>query len=30
MTFRGTAAAINTALNGLSYSPTANYNGGAT
>ncbi len=30
MTFRGTAAAINTALNGLSFSPTANYNGGAT
>ena len=30
MTFRGTAAAINTALNGLSYSPTANFNGGAT
>ena len=30
MTFRGTAAAINTALNGLSYSPTANYNGSAT
>ena len=30
MTFRGTASAINTALNGLSYSPTANYNGNAT
>jgi VCBS repeat-containing protein len=30
MTFRGTASAINTALNGLSYSPTANYNGSAT
>ena len=30
MTFRGTAAAINTALNGLSYIPTADYNGGAT
>ncbi len=30
MTFRGTASAINTALNGLSYTPTANYNGSAT
>jgi hypothetical protein len=30
MTLRGTASAINTALNGLSYSPTANFNGGAT
>jgi uncharacterized delta-60 repeat protein len=30
MTFRGTASAINTALNGLSYSSTANYNGSAT
>jgi hypothetical protein len=30
MTFRGTAAAINTALNGLAYTPTADYNGGAT
>ena len=29
MTFRGTAAAINTALNGVSYLPAANYNGGA-
>ncbi|MEO8279377.1 MAG: DUF4347 domain-containing protein, partial [Ideonella sp.] len=29
MTLRGTAAAINTALNGLSFNPTANYNGGA-
>ena len=30
MTFRGTASAINTALNGLSYMPTTNYNGSAT
>ncbi|MBK8278313.1 MAG: DUF4347 domain-containing protein [Nitrospira sp.] len=30
MTFRGTVANINTALNGLTYSPTAEYNGGAT
>ncbi len=30
MTLRGTAAAINIALDGLSYSPVANYNGGAT
>ncbi|PXW89991.1 cadherin domain-containing protein, partial [Nitrosomonas sp. Nm84] len=30
MTFRGTVANINTALNGLSYNPTANYNGSAT
>ena len=30
MTLRGTASAINTALNGLSFSPTANYNGSAT
>ena len=30
MTLRGTASAINTALDGLSYSPTANYNGSAT
>lgn len=30
MSFRGTASAINTALNGLSYIPTANYNGSAT
>ena len=30
MTFRGTVADINTALNGLSYSPTANYNGSAS
>ncbi len=29
MVVRGTAAAINTALNGLSFAPTANYNGGA-
>jgi trimeric autotransporter adhesin len=29
MVVRGTAAAINTALNGLSFSPAANYNGGA-
>ncbi|WP_160311508.1 beta strand repeat-containing protein [Rhodopirellula islandica] len=27
MTFQGTALAINTALEGLTYSPTANYNG---
>jgi VCBS repeat-containing protein len=30
MTFTGTIADINAALNGLSYAPTANYNGGAT
>ena len=30
MTFRGTVANINTALNGLSYNPTANYSGSAT
>ncbi len=30
MTFRGTVTNINTALNGLSYSPTANYSGSAT
>ena len=30
MTLRGTASAINTALNGLSYSPTTDYNGSAT
>ena len=30
MTFRGTAAAINIALNGLSYNPSADYSGGAT
>jgi VCBS repeat-containing protein len=30
MTFRGTVTDINTALNGLSYNPTADYNGGAT
>ena len=30
MTLRGTQAAINTALDGLSYMPAANYNGGAT
>ena len=30
MTFRGTASAINTALNGLSYNPTAEYSGSAT
>ena len=30
MTFRGTVSAINTALNGLSYNPTADYNGSAT
>ncbi|HMS83318.1 MAG TPA: DUF4347 domain-containing protein, partial [Nitrospira sp.] len=30
MTLRGTATNINTALNGLSYSPTADFNGGAT
>ncbi|WP_186289687.1 cadherin-like domain-containing protein [Methylomonas koyamae] len=30
VTFRGTANAINTALNGLTYTPTANYNGSAT
>ncbi len=28
MSFRGTAAAINTAMNGMSFTPTANYNGG--
>jgi len=30
MTFRGTVAAINAALNGLTYTPTSNYNGGST
>ena len=30
MTFSGTVASINTALNGLSYNPTADYNGSAT
>jgi VCBS repeat-containing protein len=30
MTFSGTVGAINTALNGLNYVPTANFNGGAT
>ncbi|QSB00441.1 DUF4347 domain-containing protein [Methylomonas sp. EFPC1] len=30
MRFRGTASAINTALNGLSFTPTAEYSGGAT
>ena len=30
MTFSGTVSAINTALNGLNYVPTANFNGGAT
>ncbi len=30
MTFTGTATAINTALNGLSYTPTLNYSGGDT
>ncbi|MFO0701136.1 MAG: DUF4347 domain-containing protein, partial [Nitrospira sp.] len=30
MTFRGTVTNINTALNGLIYSPTSNYSGGAT
>ncbi|HTY03563.1 MAG TPA: retention module-containing protein, partial [Rhodocyclaceae bacterium] len=30
VTINGTAAAINSALNGLSYIPTADYNGGAT
>ena len=30
MTFTGTAANINTALNGLSFAPTANFNGGAS
>ncbi len=30
ITVRGTIASINTALNGLSYTPTANYNGSAT
>jgi protocadherin Fat 4 len=30
MTFAGTVENINTALNGLSFNPTANYNGGAT
>src|SRR5678809_367430 len=30
MTFTGTVAAVNTALDGLTYSPTANYNGGDT
>src|SRR5207244_5315809 len=29
MTFTGTTAAINTALNGLSFAPTANFNGAA-
>ncbi|MBX3680413.1 MAG: DUF4347 domain-containing protein, partial [Rhodocyclaceae bacterium] len=30
MTLRGTVASINTALNGLSYAPGANFNGGST
>ena len=30
MTFSGTQAAINTALNGLSFAPTANFNGAAS
>ena len=30
MTFSGTVGAINTALNGLNYTPTANFNGAAT
>jgi VCBS repeat-containing protein len=30
MTFSGTVAAINTALNGLSYAPTADFNGSST
>ena len=30
MTFSGTVSAINTALNGLSYAPAPNFNGGAT
>ncbi|TKB90336.1 MAG: tandem-95 repeat protein [Nitrospira sp.] len=30
MTFRGTVANINTALNGLTYAPTSDYNGSAT
>ncbi len=30
MTFRGTVSSINAALNGLVYTPTSNYNGGAT
>ena len=30
MTFRGTVVNINAALNGLTFAPTANYNGGAT
>jgi Ca2+-binding RTX toxin-like protein len=30
MTFSGTVGAINAALNGLIYAPTANFNGGAT
>ncbi len=30
MTFRGTISDINTALNGLSYTPTANYSGSTT
>ncbi|MBD9360635.1 DUF4347 domain-containing protein [Methylomonas fluvii] len=30
MTLRGTASAINTALNGLNFTPTAEYSGGAT
>ena len=30
ITVRGTSSAINTALNGLSYTPTANYTGSAT
>ena len=30
MTFTGTLANINTALDGLSFTPTANYNGAAT
>jgi len=29
MTFRGSVANINIALNGLTYTPTANHNGGA-
>ena len=30
MTFTGTMANINAALNGLSFAPTANYNGAAS
>ena len=30
MTFQGTIAAINAALDGMSFAPTANYNGAAT